>query len=90
MEMGVAVGLLLLVAGLFYVLPAVLVIGSGRVRGNDLVLWVAAVLFTSWLGFVAFLVVTTLAAPQQRAARDAIDARRARIPTLDISDHRPG
>jgi len=90
MELGLALGLMFIVAGLFYLLPAVLVIASGRVRGNDLALWVAAVLFTSWLGFVAFLVVTTIAAPQQRAARNAIDARRAQMPTLDISDHRPG
>jgi hypothetical protein len=52
---------------LFHALPAYLVISSGRVRGNDLTLWLLAVLFTSWLGFIAFLIVTT-DAPRNRGA----------------------
>lgn len=41
-------------------LPAIIVFGSTRVDGNDRVLWVVAVLFTSWVGFLAFMIVTTL------------------------------
>jgi len=85
---------LVLTTGLFYValfhaLPAVLVAGSGRVRGNDLTLWIIAVLFTSWLGFVAFMVVTTMEQPQKRAANAALDERRRQLGAVDVSDHRP-
>lgn len=41
-------------------LPAIIVFGSNRAVGNDRVLWIVAVLFTSWAGFLAFMVVTTL------------------------------
>jgi len=74
---------------LFHALPAVLVIGSGRVRGKDLQLWVIAVLFTSWLGFVAFMVVTTMDREPRRAADAAMAQNRRAMPVLDISDHRP-
>lgn len=72
------------------VLPAVLVLVSRRVAGGERLLWTIAVLFTSWLGFVAFLVVTTLS---PSAVGHAAAKRRARrhVPAgLDISDHRPG
>jgi len=88
MELGVTLGLMFIVAGLFYVLPAVLVIASGRVRGNDLALWVAAVLFTSWLGFVAFMTATTIDRRQRRATAGRVRHART-LPVLDISDHSP-
>lgn len=84
-----------LTIGLFYIaffhaLPAVLVAGSGRVRGNDLSLWIFAVLFTSWLGFVAFMVVTTMEQAQRRPAEAAREERRRRLGAIDISDSSPG
>jgi len=75
---------------LFHVLPAVLVAGSGRVRGKDLQLWLVAVLFMSWLGFVAFMVVTTLERAQRSAADPAPATRPRAIPSIDISDRRVG
>ena len=80
--------ILLFWLALFHVLPAVLVIGSERVRGKDLQLWIVAVLFTSWLGFVAFMVVTTIERPQRHAVDGALAARRRALPTIDISDQR--
>ena len=72
----------------FNLLPAILVVTSGRVRGEERGLWTIAVLFTSWIGFVAFMVVTTMEAPRRRAAARELEARRKAIPVLDISDHR--
>jgi uncharacterized membrane protein YhaH (DUF805 family) len=86
----VALTVVLFWLALFHVLPAVLVIGSRRVRDKDLELWVIAVLFTSWLGFVAFMVVTTMDREQRRAADAAIAQKRRAMPVLGISDHRPG
>jgi len=73
---------------LFHALPTVLVIGSGRVRGRDLELWAIAVLFTSWLGFVAFMVVTTGERERRRTQDAAIAQKHRAAPVLDISDHR--
>jgi hypothetical protein len=67
------------------VLPAVLVLISGRVQGRDPALRFFAALLASWLGFVAFMVVTTL--ERQRRAETL---RRARaLPARRISDHSP-
>jgi hypothetical protein len=89
MEAGI-ITILLFWLALFHVLPAVLVIGSERVRGKDRDLWLLAVLFTSWLGFVAFLVVTTLEEPSKRAHRAAMLQKAKNLPRSDISDSRIG
>jgi hypothetical protein len=79
--------ILLFWLALFHVLPAVLVIAADRVRGSEMQLWVAAVFFTSWLGFVAFMIVTTLDRKPERANDAALGQRRRNLPALDISDH---
>ena len=51
---------------IFNVAPAaaVYLFGADRCKPGEHGLWIVGVLFTSWLGFVAFLVVTTLRPPQ--------------------------
>ena len=44
--------------GLIWVLPLAVVAISDRVHGRRKVLWSIGVLFTSWLGFVVFLLAT--------------------------------
>ncbi len=44
------------ISALIWVLPAVLVAFSADVQGSEKVLWMLGVLFTSWLGFVVFLI----------------------------------
>ena len=43
------------ILALIWVLPAVLVAFSADVQGSEKALWISGVLFTSWLGFVLFL-----------------------------------
>ncbi len=83
---GSALAVILLALAVSNVLPAVLVLASGRARGQELALWFFAALFASWLGFVAFMVVTTLA--RQNKTASATELRQSRnLPVLDISDH---
>ena len=52
---------------LMMLLPAALVLFSRKVGGYDKFCWSIAAFFLSWLGFLAFLVVTGLrAAPSSR------------------------
>ncbi len=71
-------------------LPAALVAISRRAVGGERLLWTIAVLFTSWLGFVAFMVVTSVA-PRARVTANADRRPRRYVPrATEISDHRPG
>ncbi|MEO8673705.1 MAG: hypothetical protein ABI411_20545 [Tahibacter sp.] len=56
---------------IFNVVPALVVflLGKERCRTGEHGLWILGVLFTSWLGFIAFLVVTTLRPPLPLAER---------------------
>jgi hypothetical protein len=70
-------------------LPAVLVAFSRRTAGGERVLWTLAVLFTSWLGFVAFMIATSQR-PRDASGASKRSARRYVSRGIDISDHRPG
>jgi hypothetical protein len=63
MSFGIWHVLTLLFAFATWVVPAVIVGFSPRVSGGAKVLWVIAALAGSWLGLIAFLLVTQ---PQQR------------------------
>ena len=74
---------------LFHVLPAVLVLNSQRSPIKDRNLWAVGVLFTSWLGFIAFMVVTTMEPLQPTRDAVAERLRQSRGSVLDSSEHQP-
>ena len=83
---GTVVAVVVIALAISNVLPAVLVLASRRVAGQELTLWFFAVLFASWLGFVAFMSVTTL--QRQKKPSTGAGLRQSRgLPVLDISDH---
>ena len=45
-----------------YLLPVILTAASKKVTGIEKLSWVIVVLFSAWIGFLVFLVATTIAA----------------------------
>lgn len=88
MNDGSVVVLILIALAVSNVLPAVLVLASGRVRGQELALWFFAALFGSWLGFIAFMTVTTLDREKRSDLAKHAQLRQSRnLRVLDVSDH---